>query len=288
LRCATPRYDPGGGGINVARAIHALGGRATAIFPVGGPNGRMLCDLLEAEAVSIRVVPIAGRTRESFTVDEAGSGRQYRFVMPGPSLSQNEFAACLEILTGFQPRPDYIIASGSLPPEMPADSYREIAATAARLQARMILDTSGAALQIIRQCRMFLIKPNRQELAALTGRAVTHMHEVEAAAAQLVSEGCAEIVVASLGAEGAIAVTAEGGQHFPAIKVTPRSTVGAGDSMIAGIVHALSLGRPLGDSIRFGMAAGAAALLRPGTELCRLEDVERLLAEHPATDAACA
>jgi 6-phosphofructokinase 2 len=281
LRCATPRYDPGGGGINVARAVHALGGRAVAVFPAGGPTGHFLADLLRDEGVSTCQVPIVGTTRESVTVDERETGRQFRFVMPGPSLSMTDLAACEAELRRLEPRPEYIVASGSLPPGLAADSYGEIAKLAGSLQAKIILDTSGAALQVIRDYPVFLVKPNRRELEALVGEALPGQRDVERAAARIIEQEFAEIVVVSLGADGAVCATKDGLERYPSIDVDVQSSVGAGDSMIAGIVLSLSRGRSLRESVRYGIAAGTAALLRPGTELCRLEDVEGVLARMP-------
>lgn len=282
LRCASPRYDPGGGGINVARAIHALGGQAVAVFPAGGPTGQLLADLLQEEGVSSRRVPIVGTTRESVTVDETGTGRQFRFVMPGPSLSQADLAACEGRLRDLDPRPEYIVASGSLPPDLSPDCYGDIARLAGSLGARMILDTSGAALQVIRRYPVFLVKPNRRELEALVGEALASEGDVERAAIKIVEQKYAEIVVVSLGAEGALCATKDGLDRYSSIAVGVQSSVGAGDSMIAGIVLSLSRGKSLRESVRYGIAAGTAALLRPGTELCRLEDVESLLARMPS------
>lgn len=277
MRCATPRHDPGGGGINVARAVHALGGQAVAVFPAGGPTGKLLQDLLVAEGVLCEVVPIAGLTRENLAVDEVSTGRQFRFVMPGPCLSAAERQACVDLLERFQPKPGYVVVSGSLPPDCPTDFYGEIVRWATRSDIRLILDTSGPALAVVKQAGVFLLKPNRLELEHLVGRKLDSVGAIAEAAAELVTKGHAQIVVASLGAEGAVLASSAGTQRFAAPRIDVRSTVGAGDSMVAGIVFGLSQGRSLAEAARLGIAAGAAALMRPGTELCRGEDVAALL-----------
>jgi len=277
LRCAAPRHDPGGGGINVARAIHALGGQALAVFPAGGPTGALLETLLAAEGVSSKVIPIAGLTRENLAVDEVSTGRQFRFVMPGPCLSEAERVSCLDTLERMRPKPDYVVVSGSLPPDCPADFYGQIAQWATRHDLKLILDTSGPALNIVRQAGVFLLKPSWLELEQLVGRKLSDIAAIATAAAELVARRYAQIVVASVGPDGAVVASPAGTEHFAAPQIEVKSTVGAGDSMVAGIVFGLSQGRSLAQAARLGIAAGAAALMRPGTELCRREDVVRFL-----------
>lgn len=280
LRCVEPRYDPGGGGINVARAIHFLGGEALAVFTAGGPTGKTLSELLSEEGVSTRIVAIAGRTRESLAVDETATGLQYRFVMPGPALSDAELGKCLDALRIPDPKPAYLVASGSLPAGAPTDFYGQVAAVARDIGVRMVLDTSGDALRAgIERGGIYLLKSSRRELEALAGRPLPGDADQADAAASLVRNGRAEIVVVSLGANGALLVTKDHVRSFPAIAVPVRSTIGAGDAMVAGLVLALARGWSLDDSMQFGMATASAALLRLGNELCRREDVERLYAQ---------
>lgn len=281
LRCSAPRYDPGGGGINVARAIRMLGGAATAVFPIGGLAGVWIKHLLNEEDVSYWPVPIAGLTRENFNVDEQETGKQYRFVMPGPALSTAEQEHCLDAVAALVPRPSYLVASGSLPPGVPKDFYERVTAQAASLGARLMLDSSGAALRELGAGRIYLLKPNRQELGELVGREIAGERQEEEAARELVARGRAELVVVSLGARGAVLADREGCWRFAAVSVPAASTVGAGDSMVAGIVLSSARGGSMHDAVRYGMAAGAAALMRPGTELCRVDDTERLFAQIP-------
>ncbi|HVH74850.1 MAG TPA: 1-phosphofructokinase family hexose kinase [Stellaceae bacterium] len=278
LRCATPRYDPGGGGINVARAIHALGGEVVAVMPLGGPSGAMIRQMLEAAGVPHRAIEIAGVTRESLAVEEHRSGKQYRFILPGPELSPRDQERCLDTLSALLVEAQSVVASGSLPPGVADDFYARVARLARRAGKRFFLDTSGPALAAAGG--VYLLKPSLSELEALTGRKIAAPAEEERAAREVVATGRAEIVVLSLGAQGALVTSAEGSERFAAIPVEAKSTVGAGDSMLAGIVLALSRGESLSEAVRFGMAAGAAALLGSGTELCRREDVERLNAAN--------
>ena len=274
LRCAPPRYDPGGGGLNVARAVHALGGDAVAIFPAGGPAGEMIHHLLDQEGVRHQPIAIAGFTRESLAVEDRRTGDQFRFILPGPEVSEADQERCLDQLSSVVAEADYIVASGSLPLGVSDDFYARVAGLAQKLGKRFVLDTSGVALK--QAGRTHLLKPSLRELQDLVGREIGTPFEQERAAREIIEQGRSEIVVLSRGEEGALLVTAEECERFAAVPVEARSTVGAGDSMLAGIVLGLSRGLALREAVRFGMAAGAAALLGSGTELCRRSDVERL------------
>lgn len=275
LRCGEPRYDPGGGGINIARAVHRLGGDASAVFPVGGLSGEMLCRLLHAEGVPHVPVPIAGLTRENLAVVERQSGKEYRFVLPGPLLGTHDQERCLDALMMHHGGAAYLVASGSLPPGVPAEFYARVRELAASCGARFVLDSSGPALAGA-ACGSFLIKASLRELEELTGDTIRSGAAQEKAASEMVAQGRAEIFVVSLGAQGALLATAQGVWRFPAVPVQALSSVGAGDSMVAGIVLSLTRGSNLIEAVKFGTAAGAATLLRLGTELCHREDAERL------------
>lgn len=276
LRCGSPRYDPGGGGINVARVVQRLGGEVTAVYAAGGLVGQMLSNSLDVIGLAQKVVPIEGLTRESFTIDETTTGNQYRFVLPGPKLRPAELDRCLASLEEIHPTPDYLVASGSFPPNVDAHATGErIAVLAQRIGARLILDTSQA-MRHAPQHGVFLMKPNAEELSAMVGHRCETRDQQREAARVIVRERRAAVLVVSLGADGALLVTDQLVEHFPAPKVEVHSAVGAGDSMIGGIVFALASGRSLTDAVRYGIAAGSATLMTPGTELCHRTDVERL------------
>jgi 6-phosphofructokinase 2 len=275
LRCDEPRYDPGGGGINVARAVRLLGGGALAVFPVGGLSGEILCRLLNDEGVSHDAVPIAGPTRESLAVVERQSGKQYRFLLPGPALGDHDRRRCLDELASHLPGAEYLVASGSLPPGVPADCYAAVGALARRHGVRFVLDTSGPALAAA-GADIYLLKTSLREFEELTGHRLPTVVDEDRAAREVITGGRAQILVVSLGERGALLATATDMHRLAAIKVEAVGSVGAGDSMVAGMVLSLARGWTLIEAVKFGMAAGAAALLRPGTELCRREDTERL------------
>jgi 6-phosphofructokinase 2 len=278
LHCSEPRWDAGGGGVNVARAIRHLGGNATAFWTCGGVMGQLLGRLLDAEGVEHHPVPIEAMTRENFIVFETSTTQQYRFGMPGPLLRSAETQQFLARVRDFKPTPDYLVLSGSLPPGAPDDLYAHLAQQRPS-NCRVILDASGNALRSGIAAGVYLIKPNMRELGQLAGRAIEKDTDVEEISRRLIQEGKVEVVVTSLGAGGAVLVTAEGAERLRAPTVKIRSKVGAGDSTVAGIVLSLARGNSLSDSVRFGIAAGAATVMTDGTSLCRKEDVERLYEE---------
>jgi 6-phosphofructokinase 2 len=276
LRCSAPSFHPGGGGINVSRAVAHLGGQSTAVYLAGGPFGQMLQSLLEEEGVVHHPLEISGLTRESFTVLEEATGQQYRFSVPGPQVKEEEWQWCLQALADAEPVPEFVVASGSLPPGVPSGFYARVRETTRRLGARLIVDSHGDPLGEAVDEGLFLVKPNMRELGMLTGRPIESEIDQENVARQLVEEGRVEVVLISLGAAGALLVTRELCQRIRAPTVAIESKVGAGDSMVGGLVLSLARGRPLTEAARFAVAAGAAAVMTPGTRLCRREDTEKL------------
>ena len=275
LRCAPMQLDAGGGGINVSKGIRKLGGQSTAVFPSGGITGQLLRSLLQQADVDTVVFEVPGETRENFSVTETTTNLQYRFTMPGLEISEKGADAMLGIVEKLQPA--YLVASGSLPPGLPENYYEKVAAFSKKINARLILDTSGAALQAAADEGVFLLKPNLGELSALAGVDSLEMNQVDDAALEIIRQGKCEVVVVSLGPQGALLVTRDGFEHIPAPSAQKRSTVGAGDSMVAGMVWALSAGKTFREMVQTGVACGTAATMNPGTELFQAADVERLL-----------
>lgn len=276
LRCHEPSREPGGGGINVARALHRLGASTLAIYPAGGPAGDLLRSLLESEGVPQLPLPITAWTRENVNVLEEETGRQFRFVFPGPRLAAADWEACLRALDSLEPGPAWILASGSLPLGVPVDFYARVARSARRVSARFALDASGEALSRALLEGVSLVKPSLREFQQLTGLRDAEESHLAREAAKLIAAGRCEAIVLSLGVAGALAVRAEGAERMVSPTVPVRSTVGAGDTLLAGIVLRLQQGWTFSQAVRFGVAAAAATVMRPGTELCRREDAERL------------
>lgn len=282
LRCETLTVEAGGGGVNVSRAIQKLGGESLLLHVSGGLNGQALQTILQQEQLHERCLPMAGETRESFTVLEEAGNHQYRFTMPGPELRQAEWQGVLDELTALDPAPDYLVASGSLPPGVPDDYYLRVAATLADKPTRVIVDTSGRALRSLtddRNAPIYLIKPNLRELGELVGQELQHDSDIVEAARALRNRTQIEIIVVSLGAAGVLLVSEEIGAQLRSPTVPIVSKIGAGDSTVAGITLGLARELPLLDAVRFGVAAGAAAVMTPGTELCRREDTEQLFSQ---------
>lgn len=282
LRCADLQREPGGGGINVARAVHQLGGEVLAVYTCGGPAGKLLEELLEREGVRQRPVAIHGWTRQNFNVVERSTGRQLRFVQPGPRLSRTEWHSCLDALRDFHPAPAYVVASGSLPPGAPADFYARAARLARELGARFVLDASGEPLRLAAREGVFLLKPSLREFAELTGETTADEKTLGDRAQALVHQGACQLLVLSLGGGGVLWASEKGLGRLAAPTAAVRSTVGAGDALVAGIVLSLTRGMAIPEAVRYGVSAAAACVMNPGTQLCRREDAERLYAQLAA------
>lgn len=281
MRAAHEYHNPGGGGINVARVFVRLGGHARCWYMSGGATGIALDGLLDLHQLVRTRLPIAGDTRISAAVLEKETGQEYRFVPPGPTVTEAEWQAALDRLA--QVECDYLVASGSLPPGVPEDFYARLSRLIVPRGIKLVLDSSGAALREgLAGGGVFLVKPSQGELQQLVGRELTDRHAIAEAAADIVAKGQAEHVAVTMGHDGAVLATREGTLFLPALKIEAKSAVGAGDSFVAGMVHALSSGRTAVEAFRYGMAAGSAAVLRPGTDLARPDDIDRLHALIPA------
>ncbi|MCP3097540.1 1-phosphofructokinase family hexose kinase [Myxococcus sp. K15C18031901] len=282
LRCGSVRRDPGGGGINVAHVVRELGGESIAVYTRGGATGLLLEELLEDKGLLRRSIPVEGSTRESFTVAEGTSAREYRFILPGPVLSEREWQRCLDAVAEVSVGAAFIVASGSLPQGVPEDFYARVVRLARRLDVRAVVDTSGPPLALALAEGVYLAKPNRRELRELTGVAAEDVATQAEAARDLVARGRAQLLAVSMGAEGALLTTRDGQLRATTPPVEPRSSVGAGDSFVAGLTLALARGRPHDEALRWGIAAGTAALLSQGTDLCKRADAERLFTQVTA------
>lgn len=267
LRCEAVQRHPGGGGINVARVLHRLGAECTAVCALGGPNGQMVAQLLQDEGVSYMPVAIGGHTRESFTVSETSTGREYRFVVTGPEIHAQEWAACLALLQ-WQPPARYMVVSGSLPPGAPVNAYAQLASVAAQWGAHVVIDGYGPALHAVLSHKPFLLKPSLREFRELTGLPLRTLPEIKDAARAWIEHGNCQSIVVSLGDKGALLVGAETVAYAPALQIAVAGAVGAGDSFVAGMVWAHAQGQSLVESFRHGVAAASASLLNTGTQLC--------------------
>ncbi|RBN51205.1 1-phosphofructokinase family hexose kinase [Flavobacterium psychrolimnae] len=274
IRCEEPRFDAGGGGINVSKAISRLGGASLAVFTSGGPTGKMLEELVTKEGIAYEGIAVESWTRESFVAVDDNTNSQYRFGFTGGKISEEESERILEAIAALKPK--FLVASGSLNEGLSDDFYRKIAEIAKKSNAKLIVDTSGEALKKALEVGVYMIKPNVGELAKLIGVERLELEEVNEAAKQIIAKGGAEIVVVSLGPQGAVLVTKDVYEFVPAPNVAKKSTVGAGDSMVGGMVWALSQNKSLKEVIRWGVACGSATTMNEGTQLFKGEDAKRL------------
>ena len=276
LRCSAPVFEPGGGGINVARAITHLGGKATAIFPSGGATGEHLVALLADEHVPVQTVDAHDWTRQNLHVHVESSSEQYRFVMPGATLSDDEFRQLEEKVLAIESG-SLLVISGSLPPGVETDKLTQLIQAAKRQGIRCIIDSSGDALTAaLALGGIELVKPNQKELSALVNRDLSQPDDVRVAAEELVKSGKAHRVVVSLGPQGALAVDETGFVQVVPPPMKSQSTVGAGDSMVGAMTLKLAQGASLQEMTRYGVAAGSAATINHGTRLCSLADTEKI------------
>jgi len=272
LSCSMPTYEPGGGGINIARAIHQLGGNALAVYPAGGCSGKTFQTLLKEESVPQICIPTKSHTRENLVVVETATARQYRFGMPGPPLSVQELENILSQISQLN-NFTYLVVSGSVPHGLPVNLFQRLVEIVAKKEAKLVVDTAGDALKQAVDAGVFLIKPNLKELVALTSKPLKSRNSIIQAAKQLIASGRCELIMVSMGYKGAMLITPDSVQALAAPKVKVKSTVGAGDSMLAGMLFSIANGIPLSDAFLYAVACGTAATLNPGTELCHASDV---------------
>lgn len=274
LRCTEVINEPGGGGINVSKALQKLDTPSVALFPAGGHNGNMLCSLLHNEKITFHAVDTKVETRENWIVLEQPTNNQFRFTFPGKEVMEATIITLVDQIRSFSPA--FVIASGSLPPGLPDYFYGLIVKNAKSVGAKCIVDTSGPALQALKGKGAYLIKPNISELCKMLNIEWLEKNEVDDAAQQAIHDGFAELIAVSMGPEGAWLVS-QNEKHFAtAPKVDKKSTVGAGDSMVAGMAYMLQQNHTLKEVIKFGVACGSAATMNAGTQLFKRSDAEKL------------
>lgn len=276
LRASKPLSFPGGGGVNVSRVIKVLGGMSIAVFTAGNATGALLRELIDQHGLLTRVVPIQQRSRVSATVFETSTGQEFRITPPGPEMTEREWQGCLDAVFEFETR--YIVATGSLPPGVPADFYARVARQAHARGIRVILDTSGEPFHLALAEGVYMVKPNLRELRQLTDTADggTDDQSLHAMTQKLIGSGRTQIVAVSLGADGAFLNSGTSTKRVTTPRVEVKSAVGAGDSFVGGMTLGLARDMPLEAAFTLGVAAGTATVLTAGSELCRRDDVERL------------
>jgi 6-phosphofructokinase 2 len=278
LRTSIPKTEPGGGGINVARVLARLGVNAMALYPSGGYTGKALDQLMAGEHIPVISVKTQNETRESIIVLETSTNRQFRFTMPAPALNEKELEKIIERIKEIE-KLDFIVISGSISADISSKIFSQLDLISRKKKAKLIVDTSGEALKCAVDHGVYLIKPNISELAYIAGKEYLRADEIVYQAKNIIRTKNCEIIVVSLNAEGAMLVTNDKAIPVVAPAVKVKSTVGAGDSMVAGVVFALSTGNDIETATQYGVACGTAATLNAGTELCYKKDVEDLFDE---------
>jgi len=273
-RTSNQRQDPGGGGVNVARVVAELGGKPEIAYFSGGATGILLDAFLQQTAIDLHPFPMSQPVRLAFAVHEESSGVEYRFVPEGPEVSAAEMAPLFDLVR--RTEASYVVASGSLPRAAPVTTYADMMDALQGKDVRFVVDTSGEALKAtLDRGGVYLVKPSIGELENLCGRPLDEQGAREFAS-ELVERGAAQNVAVTLGTKGALLVNAQRILRVPALHVAAKSAVGAGDSFVGAMIWALSEGREIDEAFRLGVAAGAAAALTSGTELCRKTDVVSL------------
>jgi 6-phosphofructokinase 2 len=277
-RWTSLRRDPGGKGINVSRVIHELGGETVAYGFIGGIDGETLKHLLQQQAVPFDFTPIKGEIRSNFIIADLATYHQTRIDAPGPHIMRHELQKLVQKVKHISPKPDFLVFAGSVPPAVPADIYRQLIEAAKNNGIKTVLDSDNKWLKEGIKAKPNVIKPNVHEAEELLGKHLRSEAAIVKALKLLVDRGI-EVAVISRGKDGLIAANGEMVLKAIPPQVEVRSTVGAGDSTIAGLVLKLNEGLGIDEACRWAVAAGTAATLAPGTELCRREDVERLLSK---------
>jgi 6-phosphofructokinase 2 len=275
-RWTSLRRDPGGKGINVSRVVHELGGDTIAYGFIGGIDGETLKHLLKQQGVRFDFTSITGEIRSNFIITDLKTRRQTRIDAPGPQISDSHLKKLTAKISRIKPKPDFLVLAGSVPPGVPADIYRQLIEEAKKRGIKTVLDSDNKWLTEGIKAQPNVIKPNVHEAEDLLGRPLRDEAAIVKAVKTLLRRGI-EVAVISRGKDGLIVGSGEDIIKVIPPRVEVRSTVGAGDSTIAGLVLKLSQGAGIKEAARWAAAAGTAATLTPGTELCRGPDVETLL-----------
>lgn len=276
MRALNSEVEPGGGGVNVARALNYLGTSATAMYFYGGFSGLEFNKLMEIEGVNTSIVKIEGETRTNIMAIDNSTNLEYRFGIDGPSIHDEELNRMLQLIENSDAY-DFIVLSGSLPSTVPTNFYNSIAKIASQKKSKLIVDTSGEALKNLVKENIYLLKPNIGELAVLCGVEKINKEDVVKYAQDFLHKHICNAIAVSMGKDGAYLVTNDEVYYQQTPKVEVKSTVGAGDCMVAGMVLSLTKNEPWQNVLKMGVACGSAATMYSGYGLCKKEDVESIL-----------
>lgn len=278
LRATDCQVDYGGKGFNVSRLLKSLGASSVAVGFAGGRSGELLRDGLNSLGIEVDFVWVSGETRTNVSIVSAEQKRYVKANEPGPVISAAEQQALLEKIRSLAKQGDWWVLAGSLPPGVPDSIYADIIAGVQARGAKVILDTSENALLHGCKAAPFLVKPNAYEANKLTGLPVDDVQRIAAAAQAIRLMGPASVVI-SLGKDGAMLVEERGVWVAKSPKIQEKNPIGAGDSMVGGLVWGLQAGLPLPEALRWGVACGAGTASLSGTAVATKELAERLLAQ---------
>ncbi|MFC1517199.1 1-phosphofructokinase [Candidatus Margulisiibacteriota bacterium] len=271
--------NPGGKGINVSRVVNVLGGLVNTVAFVGGHAGAQLRELLKEEGVILWEVEALEETRTNVTFVVEKDKTQTRLNQKGAKITPKELKSLFNLISQVGDNADFLVISGSLPPNVSKDTYQKIIKLVKSKsdRVRIVLDADGEVLQKGLKARPFLVKPNIHELERLVKDKIKTERDICRAALKVQEMGAANVIV-SRGAKGIIALS-EYGEYFSAVgpKIKVASTVGAGDSFIAGVIFKLDQKATFKEALAYGVAVSSAMVMTPGTELCRPSDVKKLV-----------
>lgn len=277
LKCHTIQYQPGGGGINISRMLKRLEVDNVCIVTSGGDTGKHLTNLLLKENIGPKIIPVKEWTRENLSVVDTKSGLQYRFGMPGNELVKIELDSIKNLLKEIVNPQDILVLSGSLAEKMPADYYAQLIKFLADKNVKIVIDTSGSALKEALKENVYLMKPNQRELAQLAGKIFLSKAAQEAFALKLIKSKKAVYVVVSLGARGAFLASSEGIFYKSTPSVLVKSTIGAGDSMVAGLLYGIQKEFSPEKMLEWGVVCGVATTMSEGTGLATKENIDEVM-----------
>lgn len=275
-RITSMRTDPGGKGINVSKVIAKLGGESCAVGILGGESGRTLLAALEREGLRTHFHFVEGQTRTNLKIIDRALHTNTDINEPGLTVSPADLDALLRDLLGMVREGDIVVLAGSLPQGAPQDTYRVWTAACREKGARVCLDADGVLLAEGLKAAPYLIKPNEDELSRLVGHRLTDTDELIAEGRRLLKGGVTRVVI-SLGERGALYLRGNEVLYAEGLSVPVGSTVGAGDSVVAALAYADSLGMSDEDAVRLSTATGAANVMCSGTQPAEREAVEKLL-----------
>lgn len=275
LRASQSQVDFGGKGFNVSRLLKRLSTPSTAVGFLGGKAGEILQDGLTALEIGADFVWISGETRTNISIITPEGGRYIKVNEKGPAIPTEKQAELLEKVAALAQPGDWWVLAGSLPPGVPDDFYARIIRLLNQQGARSVLDTIGEPLRLGCLEKPYLVKPNTEEARTLTGLPLGTAEEIAMAAARIRKLG-PENVVISMGKAGALLQTDRGTWLVRSPSIVEKNPIGAGDSMVGGLVWALTRGYALEEALCWGVASGAATASLSGTEVGSRQLIESL------------